>query len=78
LSINIKEGKLSRDIYKPGLVNHGGYFKMLESGWKRRNEPNLLFIWYEELKSNQKEVISRIAEHLDIGLLDEDIERSIK
>ena len=50
---------------------------MLESGWKRRNEPKLLFIWYEELKHDQKEVISRIAKHLDIELLDGDIERLI-
>ena len=48
---------------------------MLESGWKRRNEANLLFIWYEELKKDQREVISRIAKHLNIELMDEDIER---
>ena len=58
-------------------MNHGGYFKMLESGWKRRNEANLLFIWYEELKQDQKEVISRIAKYLDKEPLDGEIKKFI-
>ena len=28
----------ARDIYMPGLCTYGGYFEMLESGWKMRNE----------------------------------------
>ena len=34
-----------RDIYLPGLCLHGGFFEMLESGWKRRNHPNIMFYW---------------------------------
>eukprot|EP00092_Neocalanus_flemingeri_P096151 GFUD01122371.1.p1 GENE.GFUD01122371.1~~GFUD01122371.1.p1 ORF type:complete len:268 (+),score=67.99 GFUD01122371.1:3-806(+) len=65
----------ARDIYKPGLVNHGGYFKMLESGWSKRNESNLLFLWYEDLKEDQREAIRKIMKHLQLRLFDEDINR---
>ena len=34
-----------REIYRPGLCVHGGFFEMLESGWKRRNHPNIMFYW---------------------------------
>merc|ERR1712212_1148392 len=41
----------ARDIYMPGLCHHGGYFGMLESGWKRKNHKNMKeickFIGYE-------------------------------
>jgi hypothetical protein len=39
LNMNIKQYNMSRDIYKPGLVNHGGYFQMLESGSKIKTSP---------------------------------------
>jgi hypothetical protein len=29
----------------PGLVIHGGYFKMLQSGWERRGHQNMMFFW---------------------------------
>ena len=35
----------TRDIYRPGLCVHGGFFEMLESGWKRRKHPNMMFYW---------------------------------
>ena len=34
-----------REIYQPGLCLHGGFFEMLESGWKRRNHRNMMFYW---------------------------------
>ena len=51
---------------------------MLESGWKRKNESNLLFIWYEELKEDQKQAIRRIAKHLRIEIIDDDIDRYVE
>ena len=56
-------------------MNHGGYFKMLESGWKRRKETNILFIWYEEMKEDQKEAIRKISKHLQLDIAVEDINR---
>ena len=34
-----------REIYREGLCLHGGYFQMLESGWRRREHPNIMFFW---------------------------------
>ena len=48
---------------------------MLESGWKRRKETNILFIWYEEMKEDQKEAIRKISKHLQLDIAVEDIDR---
>ena len=64
-----------RDIYKRGLYLYGGYFDMLESGWRRRNHKNMKFVWYEQLKAGQKEIISQICEFLHYNLSEEQIDR---
>ena len=64
-----------RDHYKPGLLLHGGYFNMLESGWSRRHEENVLFLWYEEMKEDQQGAIRKIANHLEIAISDLEIEK---
>jgi len=65
----------ARDIYMPGLCLHGGYFEMLESGWKRRNHPNLKFFWYEELKKDQKKMLKEICNFINYNLTEEQIEK---
>merc|ERR1712215_4162 len=64
----------ARGIYKPGLNILGGYFAMLESGWKRKDHPNVLFIWYEEVKKDQKKVIKDIMKHINQNLTEEQID----
>ena len=51
-----------------------GYFEMLNSGWKRCNHPNMLFLWYESMKEDQRKVISEIAEHIGYQLTDAELE----
>ena len=46
----------------------GGYFEMLNSGFKRRDHPNMLFLWYESMKENQGRMISEIAQHIGYQL----------
>ena len=58
----------------PGLCFHGGYFGMLESGWKRRNHPNIKFFWYEELKKDQKKILIEICKFINYNLSEEQID----
>ena len=60
-----------REIYMPGLCFHGGYFEMLESGWKRKDHPNMMFPWYEEMKKDQKKFLNYI-------LIEEKIEKYVE
>ena len=60
--------RYAREVYKPSLTILGGYFEMLNSGWKRCNHPNMLFLWYEWMKEDQRKVISEIAEHIGYQL----------
>ena len=66
--------RYAREVYKPSLIVLGGYFEMLGSGWKRRNHPNMLFLWYESMKEDQRKVISEIAEHIGYQLTDAEMD----
>ena len=66
--------RYAREVYKPSLTILGGYFEMLNSGWKRCNHPNMLFLWYESMKEDQRKVISEIAEHIGYQLTDAELE----
>jgi len=65
----------ARDIYMPGLCLHGGYFEMLESGWKRRDHKNMKLFWYEELKKDQKKIIKEICKFIGYELSEEQINK---
>ena len=59
----------------PGLCFHGGYFEMLESGWKRKHHPNMMFLWYEEMKKDQKKIIKEVCKFLNYILTEEQTEK---
>jgi len=61
-------------LYQRGTLLQGGYFEMLESGWKRKNHPNLLFFWYEEMKQDQQFWMKKIMNHIGYQLGGEKIE----
>ena len=65
----------ARNIFRTSLCTNGGYFEMLESGWKRRGNTNLLFLWYEEMKENQAQAIQKIAGHVGVSLTPEALEK---
>ena len=41
---------------------------MLDTAWKRRQHPNMLFLWYEDMKQDQKKMITQIKDHLGYNL----------
>ena len=63
----------ARDLYMKNNLPHGGYFEMLESGWRRREEPNLLFVWYEEMKEDLTYWVQKMTDHIGYSLEEEKV-----
>ncbi|CAF1423965.1 unnamed protein product [Adineta steineri] len=63
------------DLFLGGQVTYGDYFDHLLQAWSRKNEPNILFVVYEDIKKDIRSVIRRVATFLDVELSDELIER---
>jgi len=51
------------------------YWKHVEDFWNIRNEPNVLFLTYEEMKSDLGKVIRNVAEFLQVDLTTTDVEQ---
>ena len=51
------------------------YFAYERSFWNVRSAPNLLFVHYNDLQADLTGEMRRVADFLDIDILDEDIER---
>ena len=64
----------ARQICRPGLQAYGDYWAMLGSCWARRNQSNVLFLWYEEIKADQSIIIRQIARLAGVKLTDEQVE----
>ena len=47
--------------FMDGKLEYGSYFDHLKSGWKRRNHPNMKFIWYENMRRNTLKEVSDLA-----------------
>lgn len=49
-------------------IDKGELFHFITSYWERRDEPNLLFVHYNELKEDLEKQVRRIAAFLDIAI----------
>jgi Sulfotransferase domain len=58
-----------------GKVGFGSWFKHLKGWWEHRNDPNVLFLTYEDLKSNFDATVQRIAGFCGWDLPPETLER---
>jgi Sulfotransferase domain len=58
-----------------GRVGFGSWFQHVRGWWERRNDPNVLFLTYEDLKSNFDATVQRIAGFCGWDLLPEKLER---
>ena len=54
------------------------YFKHVEEAWKLRNNPNLLFIFFEDMKKNQKAIIDKVCKFLECSLTQAEIEKLLE
>ena len=51
-------------------ISQGPYFQHIEEAWKLRDHPNVLFVFYEEMKANLKLVIKRVSNFLNCPMDD--------
>jgi len=51
------------------------YFKHVEEAWQLRNNPNLLFIFFEDMKKDQRAIIDKVCKFLEVSLTDAEIEK---
>ncbi|XP_076358496.1 sulfotransferase 1C2-like isoform X1 [Tachypleus tridentatus] len=55
------------EIFLNGKTDFGDYFDTLLSWYKHRNDPNVLFLTYENMKSDTRGTVFKIAEFLGAG-----------
>lgn len=63
------------ELFLNNAVAYGGVMDHYLEFWKRRNDPNILILRYEEMKENVEETISKVAKFLDKSLSDDDIQK---
>ncbi|GBN13530.1 hypothetical protein AVEN_160398-1, partial [Araneus ventricosus] len=49
------------ELFINGEVEYGDYFDTTLSWWEHRNDPNVLFITYEEIKKDPKNSVLKIS-----------------
>ncbi|MCZ6501610.1 MAG: sulfotransferase domain-containing protein [Gammaproteobacteria bacterium] len=66
--------ELARDRF----IKKGEYWKHLLSWWHRRNDPDVLFLVYEHMKTDIRGTIESVAEFIEIELDDELLTITVK
>ncbi|CAF1048168.1 unnamed protein product [Adineta steineri] len=61
-----------------GRLPFNDYFDVLRSAWQRRNDKNVLLVSYEEMRTDLRSMICKIANFIDIALNDELLEKVLK
>ena len=56
------------DLFCKGEVDFGSYFKMLRSWFDRRNDDNVLFVRYEDIRADKRGVVMEIAKFIGEGM----------
>lgn len=51
-------------LFQSGLTLFGDFFAHLKSGWKVREMANVKFLWFEDMKQNQHQVIEELSSFL--------------
>lgn len=69
------EFEVFEELYLKGNLLLGGYFEMLQSGWERRERPNMLMVWYEEMKADELGWTEKIMRHIGSNLSEEKLNR---
>ncbi|CAN7991625.1 unnamed protein product [Ixodes hexagonus] len=52
------------ELFIGGKTDHGDFFDHVIPWYRRRNEPNILFLTYERLKEDPRETVSKLARFL--------------
>lgn len=60
------------------LVLHAPYWQLVMGYWEQRNEPNVLFIYYEDMKKDIRSVVLKVAKFLGTELNEEQIKKLLE
>jgi hypothetical protein len=63
------------DRFLAGQARFGSWFRHLESWWPHRNDPNVLFLRYEEVVADLPAAVRRLAGFLGFEVREEDMPR---
>mmetsp|Transcript_2634 Transcript_2634/g.6189 ORF Transcript_2634/g.6189 Transcript_2634/m.6189 type:complete len:307 (-) Transcript_2634:109-1029(-) len=55
------------------IMNNPSYWHFLLSWWPHRNDENVLWLWYEDMKTSHREVVQRVATFLGFDASDADL-----
>ena len=58
-------------------IMQGPFFPHVEEAWAIKDHPNLLFIFYEDMKKDLRGVISRVSNFLDAALTVDQVEKLV-
>ena len=58
-------------------IMQGPFFPHVHEAWAIKDHPNLLFIFYEEMKKDLRSVIARVSKFLDAPLTPQQVERLV-
>ena len=65
-------------LFMDGLNLFGPYFYHLLGGWKIKDQPNVKFLWFEDMKKDQKSVVRSLCDFLEHPLSEEQMDRLVK
>lgn len=55
------------------IMNNPSYWEFLLSWWPNRNDPNVLWLWYEDMKEDHKATVNKVAEFLGYDCKDAEL-----
>ncbi|XP_045478183.1 sulfotransferase 1C2-like [Harmonia axyridis] len=64
-------------VYMKNLSLWGNYFEGLKEAWERRNNKNLLFLFYEEVVADKKAAIKKISEFMGKKLTEDELDKLV-
>ncbi|XP_063893476.1 sulfotransferase 1C3 [Helicoverpa armigera] len=53
------------DLFKQDLIMHTPIFPHVEEAWQKRDHPNMMFLFYEEMQNDLRNIIERVCKFLD-------------
>ncbi|KAB7498678.1 Sulfotransferase 1C4 [Armadillidium nasatum] len=53
------------------------YWEHIKEGWNKRNHPNMLFCFYEDMKADPKKEIDRIAKFINVDLTETQLDNIV-
>ena len=59
--------------FQDGILPYGSYWYHLRTGYEARDHPNLKFLWFEDMKREQRKVIRELSTFLEVSLTEDQL-----